>query len=188
MEETADVRRIHACCIRCEQPRRCERARRCKRTRRGARTISPFRDFDFYYLREPISWKPDASEAARYPLVIVPKGFVTDLASIPRAFWSALPPAANYAYAAIIHDYLYWIQEHARNVADDLLRIGMRDLGVASSTITIIHKAVQLFGGGAWEDNARQKASGEKRVLKAFPTNPTITWREWKSTPDVFDP
>ncbi|PTS86457.1 phage tail protein [Pseudomonas sp. HMWF032] len=38
--------------------------------------------------------------------VTVPYGFVTDGASIPRAFWPILSPWGEYAKAAVIHDYL----------------------------------------------------------------------------------
>lgn len=34
------------------------------------------------------------------------KGFKTDLASIPRIFWSIFPPFGSYQDAAILHDYL----------------------------------------------------------------------------------
>lgn len=40
-------------------------------------------------------------------VIEVPAGFVTDLASVPRIFWTLLPPDGKYAKAAIIHDYLY---------------------------------------------------------------------------------
>lgn len=40
-------------------------------------------------------------------IISVPAGFVTDLATIPRIFWTLLPPDGKYAKAAIIHDYLY---------------------------------------------------------------------------------
>ncbi len=40
-------------------------------------------------------------------IIHVPAGFVTDLASVPRIFWTLLPPDGKYAKAAIIHDYLY---------------------------------------------------------------------------------
>lgn len=39
--------------------------------------------------------------------LIVPKGSVTDLASIPRFLWALLPPFGRYAFAAVIHDMLY---------------------------------------------------------------------------------
>lgn len=41
-------------------------------------------------------------------LIIVPAGFVTDLASVPRMVWSFYPPDGPWAKAAIIHDFLYW--------------------------------------------------------------------------------
>ncbi len=41
-------------------------------------------------------------------------------------------------------------------------------------------------GGGAWDDNARLKGMGEKRVLKRLPETPTVRWTAWKKMPDVF--
>ncbi|WP_250530524.1 DUF1353 domain-containing protein, partial [Caballeronia sp. ATUFL_F1_KS4A] len=55
-----------------------------------------FRDH-YYYLTGPISWHPGANNDPGLPTVIVPTGFVTDLASIPRIFWSVLPPDGDYA-------------------------------------------------------------------------------------------
>ncbi|WP_348235539.1 DUF1353 domain-containing protein, partial [Salmonella enterica] len=40
-------------------------------------------------------------------VIEVAVGFVTDLASVPGIFWSLLAADAEYAKAAIIHDYLY---------------------------------------------------------------------------------
>lgn len=39
----------------------------------------------------------------------VPKGFTTDLASIPRFLWPVFPPFGKYDSAAILHD---WFCEH----------------------------------------------------------------------------
>lgn len=36
----------------------------------------------------------------------IPAGFRTDLASVPRVFWSVLPPFGDYAPAAVLHDAL----------------------------------------------------------------------------------
>lgn len=38
--------------------------------------------------------------------VEVPKGYLTDGASIPRPLWNILPPWGQYGQAAIVHDYL----------------------------------------------------------------------------------
>lgn len=35
----------------------------------------------------------------------IPKGFKTDLASVPRIFWSVFPPFGRYAEPAVIHDW-----------------------------------------------------------------------------------
>jgi len=36
----------------------------------------------------------------------VPKGFITDGASIPRGLWWLFPPVGRYFKAAVVHDYL----------------------------------------------------------------------------------
>ena len=112
-------------------------------------------------------------------------GFVSDLASIPRMFWSAFRPDGDYCYAAIIHDYLSWEQSLSRSTADDIFRFAMEDFRVNPTTIAAIHKTVQLGGGPAWESNARLKAAGERRVLKRFPEDPTTRWADWKRS-DIF--
>src|SRR4051794_19430354 len=59
-----------------------------------------------YFLTAPITWKPNPNQIGKAEAVEAPAGFVTDLASVPRAFFSLLRPDDDYAYAAIIHDYL----------------------------------------------------------------------------------
>lgn len=39
-------------------------------------------------------------------IITIPKGFLTDGASVPRPFWSLLPPWGDYGQAAVLHDYL----------------------------------------------------------------------------------
>jgi len=136
-----------------------------------------------YFLREPIGWKPNPGQDL--PEINVPVGFVTDFASIPRVFWSVLPPDGQYTYPAIIHDYLYWNQSISRDKADKILRYAMEDFKVNSATIETIYAGVRAGGWVAWNDNASLKRSGEKRFLKKFPEDPTIEWVVWKSK-DVF--
>ncbi|CAI8813559.1 DUF1353 domain-containing protein [Pseudomonas chlororaphis] len=138
----------------------------------------------YYYLTKYISWKPNPGQALSQ--VIVPEGFVTDFASVPRAFWSALPTDGEYAYAAVIHDYLYWTQTTSREDADLTLKYAMQDFGVGSVTIETIYRTVRAAGGMAWKENAALKKSGEKRTLKKYPDKPTIKWVDWKMNPDVF--
>lgn len=42
-----------------------------------------------------------------YGNIVVPEGFITDFASIPRFLWSIYPPTGRYQEAAVIHDWLY---------------------------------------------------------------------------------
>lgn len=135
-----------------------------------------------YYLDKPINWSPDPGQDG--PPVVVPAGFVTDLASIPRVFWSLLPPDGAYTFPAIIHDYLYWTQTYPRETADRVLRYGMDDMKVQSAVSLSIYTAVRVGGGGAWADNAALKQSGERRMLRKFPDDPTTTWGDWKKRPD----
>jgi hypothetical protein len=152
----------------------------------GVPDISPFADWDYYYLNKPISWRPEAEYQNEYIAIEVPPGFVTDLASIPGIFWSILPKTGRYAHAAIIHDYLYWTQALPRDVADQILKIDMEESNVGSSTVFAIYNAVRTFGEGAWKENAELKAKGEKRFLKKFPEDPKVSWEEWKKQKDVF--
>lgn len=139
-----------------------------------------------YFLRENIGWKPNSPQQSTYDPVQVPVGFVTDFASIPRIFWSALRPDGLYAYAAIIHDYLYWEQFLPRKRCDEILKLCMQDFNVNAVSVWAIYAAVRMGGGSAWDENARLKEVGEKRILKRFPDDPTTQWAQWKTRPDIF--
>lgn len=85
------------------------------------------------------------------PLVIrVPSGFCTDLASIPRMFWSILPPHGLYSKAAIVHDYLYVTGHASRLVADAVFYEAMRALGVGWFRANIMFMAVRIGGRKPW--------------------------------------
>lgn len=141
-----------------------------------------------YVLNQPIAWKRNEGQSAALSRVDVPKGFVTDLASIPAIFWTLLRPDGEYAYPAIVHDFLYWMQTTTRAEADEIFRLGMQDFDVGKATVETIYRAVRAGGESAWSGNARLKAQGEKRILVRIPKDPRITWAEWKRTPGVFEP
>lgn len=140
----------------------------------------------YYYLTAEIGWRPGKNNDKDLPNVTAPAGFVTDLASIPRVFWSALPPDGNYAYAAVLHDYLYWMQTEKRAVADRVLENAMEDFSVPPLTVESIYRGVQVGGMFAWNENAALRKAGEKRVLRHWPDDPLMSWKNWKLHPDVF--
>jgi hypothetical protein len=143
-------------------------------------------DAMWFLLHDSIGWRPNAGDEQHYAPIDVPAGFVTDLASIPWYLWSWLPNDGPYMHAAIIHDWIYWDQSRSRDEADNILWIDMTDLGVGYVTRQMIYQAVSRLGQAAWDSNAKLKASGEKRLLKKYPTDPATTWDEWKKQPDVF--
>lgn len=138
-------------------------------------------------LLKPISWTPSIGQPS-LARVDVPNGFVTDFASIPRAFWSLLRPDGDYTYPAILHDYLYWTQERSREDCDAVIRYSMMDFQIPTLTREAIYQGVRKFGQTAWDGNAKLKAAGEKRILIQLPDDPRVTWMEWKTRPGVFAP
>lgn len=161
-----------------------ERERIINKDVHGSLDLRRFKD-PMYILLDSISWKPKKSTSILSE-VIVPKGFVTDFASVPRVFWSLFRPDGNYAYAAVLHDYLYWHQDRPRSSADEIFRAVMEDLKISDFQSTTLFHAVDLFGGAAWESNRQLKSTGEQRILSEFPSNSTVTWEEWKLRPGVF--
>ena len=152
----------------------------------GMLKISRFRE-PIYFLTAPISWIPNPGQE-RYQAVTVPKGFVTDFASIPRIFWSVLRPDGEYAYAAVVHDYLYWIQTRSRDEADHIFKMAMEDFEISALTVGAMYRAVRVGGGSSWDGNAQKKSQGEKRILAKFPQDPRMKWEDWKQRPGVFAP
>jgi len=98
-------------------------------------------------------------------VITVPVGFVTDYASIPRAFCEFLPEQGRYSGPAIIHDFLYWKAECTQAQADKIMFVAMTDAGVSDETRDTIYRALVRFGKPAFESNAHDRADGLPRVI-----------------------
>lgn len=83
--------------------------------------------------------------------VIVPVGFVTNFASVPRALWGIAPPFGPWAKSAVVHDFLYLTQPCDRATADLMFLEGMDVLNVDRKLSRSIWGAVRLFGGPTWQ-------------------------------------
>ena len=139
-----------------------------------------------YALTSPIGWKPSTVTYNDLKSVAVPTGFVTDFASVPSIFWSVLPRDGVYVYAAVLHDYLYWIQDRERENADRVLLACMEEFSVGTISRQAVYWGVRAGGDFAWTSNRKARADGERRVLKELPQQPTVTWADWKRRPGVF--
>lgn len=89
---------------------------------------------------------------------IVPAGFESDGASVPRFFWRVVfPPTDTRALrAAVIHDWLYRHQPKGwtRAQADALFRRLLIEDGVPSWRAWLAWAGVRAFGWIAWQSNA----------------------------------
>ena len=114
--------------------------------------------------------------------IVVPKGYITDLASVPRLIWAVISPF-DVARADVIHDLLYEYinmqykvvnnsaaaeegpaskgeREYYREVADNIFREAMRNSEpkVPGWKIWSAYTAVRIFGRWAINGSQPRKA------------------------------
>lgn len=86
--------------------------------------------------------------------VVIPEGYLTDGASVPRIFWGLIPPWGRYGQAAVIHDYLVetltlFDNELLKNItrakADSIFREAMRIAGVGKFKSQLMYLAVRIY-------------------------------------------
>lgn len=87
-------------------------------------------------------------------IITIPAGYLTDGASVPRVFWSLIPPWGNYGQAAVLHD---WLCENGyvmvngiidnidRKQADDIFLEAMGVLKVPKYKSIIMYYAIRAF-------------------------------------------
>jgi len=80
----------------------------------------------------------------------VPKGFITDLASVPRIFWIIFPPNGKSGKASVIHDYMYVNAIGTKEYADKTFIEAMKVLGVGKFKRHLMYYAVKYFGRGSY--------------------------------------
>ena len=96
----------------------------------------------------------------------IPKGFETDLASIPRPLWTFLPRDGVWLEAAVAHDYCYRMREEdqvlinsifcmTREDADKLFLDSMEKYGVGLIARKVIYWGVRMFGGFYWNSHCK---------------------------------
>lgn len=77
--------------------------------------------------------------------ILVPSGFITDFASIPKIFWSAFGAPSNYAPSATIHDYICRNKIFDRKKCDKIFYRAMIDSYVNYITAVTFYSAVRLY-------------------------------------------
>lgn len=147
--------------------------------------VSPMADGNTWVVMRPFGY--DVGEEGSGDTVEVAIGFTTDFASIPRIFWVVLPRWGKYGNAAVIHDWLYWIQNRERDEADFIMLEAMGVLDVPGWQKFVIFWAVRLAGWISWIRNQWDREAGFDRVisceeLKATDKSkrPGLLRRTWK--------
>lgn len=107
---------------------------------------------DYWRVTSPFRFYLKSKDSGRW--VFVPAGYLTDGASVPRAFWSLIPPWGKYGQAAVVHDivceYLsITVDGHPASVTraqcDDILLEAMAALGVPVVQRNLIYGAVKCY-------------------------------------------
>lgn len=106
---------------------------------------------DEWILNEPLCYV-----TRRGHVIIVPRNFVTDLASIPRLLYALFPVNGRHRAAAILHDWLYERQPVDRAQCDHIFLEAMEDSKVRWSQRWAMYLGVRIGGWVAWK--AREAA------------------------------
>jgi hypothetical protein len=118
-------------------------------------------------------------------LIIVPRGFVTDFASVPQPLQmlrGVRTVADRYANAALVHDYLYWTQDCTREQADRIMELALKESGISFLERKLIFEGLRQFGQSAWDAHRKARQTGLIKTVGApyDEVPPTGTWPEYR--------
>lgn len=99
-------------------------------------------------LKSTLLWRPEDKAD-----VVVPEGFVTDLASL---LWSGLllTKLGRHQRAAVLHDWLYRNKIQNKRWSDQQFKLAMQQDNVAAWRIHIIMAGLYIFGWISWNKPA----------------------------------
>lgn len=128
---------------------------------RSAPVLRVCPESDQWVLELPLVWESDGE------IIVVPPGFRTDLASIPRLAQSIVPVNGRHRAAAILHDYLFVIQDRPRADVDRLFLVAMQASGVRLTQRLLMWAAVRVGGWLPWQLNAHSRATDLRGFLQS---------------------
>lgn len=148
--------------------------------------VSPLADGKTWIVLKPFGY--DRSTEGSGHRIQVEIGFMTDFASVPRPLWVFFPKWGTYGNAAVIHDWLYWVQSNiSRAEADHIFFEAMTVLNVTSWQKYPMYWAVRSLGWLAWMRNQWDRADGFNRVMRRqilksaeISDRPGLVRRGWK--------
>ena len=114
-------------------------------TQIGAQLWETNTEFDYYVGYENSNDK-----------ITVPKGFKTDLASVPWPASMLIPMSGLYNQAAVVHDFLYSTQTRTRLASDRIFLEAMKVLQVNIFKRLIMYRAVRMWSWIPWNRYAKR--------------------------------
>ena len=107
-------------------------------------------------------------------LIVVPKGYVTDFASVPPAARVVIDVYGSNIEGAVVHDWLYAVGEPGkREKADQVIRYALMEQDVDLVRRNTVYMAVRGGGGGAYGRAAEwDKRFGDPATGRLLPKAP----------------
>ena len=89
--------------------------------------------------------------------ITIPRGFVTDWASIPRVFWTIASPVDDAQLSGTLHDFLYSLQGRTGISRKDADRVFYEAMGVDVVPVPMwkrlaMYYSLRAFGYLAWSN------------------------------------
>jgi hypothetical protein len=133
--------------------------------------ISEYIKDDTWYLHEPLVFRSKTLLPGK--TFIMPAGFYTDFASVPKIFRNIISKYGRHAKSAVLHDYLYYCGFlGCRSLCDDLFNEAMIHEEERGWMRIIVYWMVKMFSGFAW--NGHRKRNHSEEELKIRLANRTI--------------
>jgi hypothetical protein len=103
-----------------------------------------------------IVWEALVWEDKTFGRIVVPKGFRTDLASVPRLFRDipSLDPNGISRKSALGHDWLYAWRGIGKDNADEFLKQSLLSVGAPVLVADVFYLAVHQWGQEPWDSDA----------------------------------
>lgn len=100
--------------------------------------------------------------------IVVPAGFVTDYASVPRVVGAYLLVGGKGKRASVVHDWLYSCATYAREICDQVFKEALAATGYSALTISLMYAGVRMGGAGHFtKPNVPQAPHVEAAMLEA---------------------
>lgn len=148
----------------------------------------------YWVVLEEFTYFIESVESGKH--VRIPKGFLTDGASVPKIFHNFLPPWGEYGQAAIVHDYMcengryhvpagsgeegkYDFEFTTRKQVDEIFNEAMVVLNVPSFKRKMINSAVsayRIFAKPSCPNFNNPKREVEKEIRERIKENKPMVW------------